>query len=198
MATSSTTSSVVFSRYAGALVDLASNSKEFKKVSADIDVIDQLFADSSDFASFAASRTLSRKEQEAAVEAIAKKFKFQKLTKNFLGVLIDNRRLDALGGIATEYKAEVSRRSGEVKVRVETAAKLTAAQAKEVQKKISKAIGNDVVVDAVVTPEILGGMVVTIGSYMIDDSVRRKVERLGFALKQGSNENTVQNLKEVI
>ena len=85
-----------------------------------------------------------------------------------------------------------------VEVSLETAVKMTAAQSKEFQKKIEKALGASVSIEEKVTPEIMGGVIVTIGSYMIDDSVRRKLDRLGVALKSNANQNKVQNLKEVV
>ena len=129
---------------------------------------------------------------------IAAKAKLQALTKNFLSVLVENRRLNALPGVIGAYDKIVSMRSGEVAVRVETAVKMSVSQEKEFTKKLSTVIGSDISVETFVTPEILGGMIVTIGSYMVDDSVRRKLERLGATLRQSSNQNTVQNLKEVV
>ena len=197
MTASTPISSVVYSRYAGALIDLAEEAKSLPKIQKDIDSLESMIADSYDFLGMISSPLISKSKQAAAIEAIAKKTKFQKLTNNFLGVLIENRRLNALPGIVACFKKEVAKRSGQVAVRVETAEKMTATQEKNVQKKISAALGTDVLVEAHVTPEIMGGMIVTIGSYMIDDSVRRKLERLNVALKSNSNENSV-NLKEVV
>ncbi|MCF6328970.1 MAG: F0F1 ATP synthase subunit delta, partial [Henriciella sp.] len=63
---------------------------------------------------------------------------------------------------------------------------------------IEKALDRPVSIEEKVTPEIMGGVIVTIGSYMIDDSVRRKLERLGVALKSNAHQNKVQNLNEVV
>ncbi len=197
MTTSMPISSVVLSRYAGALIDLAEEAKNASKIQKDLDAVEAMISDSDELLQVIVSPRTGKKQQEAILSDIAEKAKFQDLTKNFFGVLISNRRLNALPGIIKAYRKEVAKRSGQVEVRVETAEKMTAAQAKDVQKKISVAIGTDVAVEAHVVPEIIGGMVVTIGSYMIDDSVRRKLERLNVALKSNSNQNTV-NLKEVV
>ena len=190
-------SSVVLTRYAGALIDLAEKAKSVSKVQKDFRDIEAMIKESPELGRVISSPLISQQKQEKIINDIAAKAKLQKLTKNFLGVLVQNRRLNTLVGVIKVYHKLVSARSGEVSVRVQTAQKLTATQEKDFQKKISSAIGSNVLVEAVVAPEILGGMVITIGSYMIDDSVRRKLERLGSALKKGSNQNTV-NLKEVV
>ena len=190
-------SSVVLTRYAGALIDLAEKAKSVSKVQKDFRDIEAMIKESPELGRVISSPLISQQKQEKIINDIAAKAKLQKLTKNFLGVLVQNRRLNTLVGVIKVYHTLVSARSGEVSVRVQTAQKLTATQEKDFQKKISGAIGSNVLVEAVVAPEILGGMVITIGSYMIDDSVRRKLERLGSALKKGSNQNTV-NLKEVV
>ena len=92
----------------------------------------------------------------------------------------------------------VAAKSGQVEVSLETAAKLSAEQLKEFETKVGTALGTSIILEEKVSPEIMGGMIVTIGSYMIDDSVRRKLERLGMALKSNANQNTVKNLKEVV
>lgn len=195
--TSEPISSVVLTRYAGALIDLAEKAKSVSKVQKDLRDIEAMIAGSPELGRVISSPLISQQKQEKVMTDIAAKAKLQKLTKNFLGVLVQNRRLNALVGVIKVYNKLVSARSGEVSVRVQTAQKLTATQEKDFQKKISSAIGSDVLVETVVAPEILGGMIVTVGSYMIDDSVRRKLERLSSALKKGSNQNTV-NLKEVV
>ena len=190
-------SSVVLSRYAGALIDLADKEKVVEKIQKDLLDIRGMIESSDDLNALIASPLISKEKQSSVIAGIATKAKFQKLTKNFLGVLVENRRLSALPGIIKAYEKQVSLRSGQIEVCVETAAKMTAAQRKSVEKNISSALKADIKLTEEITPEIIGGMVVTIGSYMIDDSVRRKLERLNVVLKGHSNQNTV-NLKEVV
>ncbi len=197
MTSSMPISSVVLSRYAGALIDLAEKDKAVDKIQKDLADLRGMIDSSDDLNALIASPMVSKEKQEKAINGIASKAKLQKLTKKFLGVLIENRRLGALPGIISAYEKLVAQRSGQIEVSVETAEKLTAAQRKSVEKSISSALKTDIKLTEKVTPEIIGGMVVTIGSYMIDDSVRRKLERLNVALKGHSNQNTV-NLKEVV
>ncbi len=184
-------------RYAGALIDLAEKGKSVQKVQKDFKDIESMIADTPELGEVISSPLVSQAKQEKIISDIASKAKLQKLTKNFLGVLVENRRLSILVGVIRAYNKIVSLRSGEVTVQVQTAQKMTVTQEKALNKKISSAIGSNVLVEAVVVPEILGGMIVTVGSYMVDDSVRRKLERLGASLKNNSNQNTV-NLKEVV
>lgn len=197
MSSSTPISSIVFTRYAGALVDLAEQAKSVDKVQGDLSALDNMISNSPELAEIVNSPLVSQSKQANAIDAIAAKSKFNKLTSNFLAVLVQNRRLDALSGIIKAYKRIIAKKSGLIEVSLETSVKLTAAQSKEFQKNIEKALGSSVSIEEKVTPEIMGGVIVTIGSYMIDDSVRRKLERLGVALKS-SNQNTVQNLKEVV
>lgn len=198
MSSSVSISSVVLSRYAGALIDLAEDAKAVSKIEKDFVDLKKMLEDSQDLRSLVESQSISAQQQMAFIEDLCAKAKFQKLTFNFLGVLIQNRRLNALEGIIEAFGKAVAKRAGHVSVSVETAEKLTASQEKDIKSKIEKALGTGVTIEAKVTPEIIGGMVVTIGSYMVDDSVRRKIERLGVALKSNANQNTIQNLKEVV
>ncbi len=198
MPSSTPISSVVFTRYAGALIDLAEKAKSVDKIRDDLLALGNMIDESPEFAEVVSSPLISKAKQASFMGVIADRARFNKLTKNFLGVLVQNRRLDALPGIINAYKKIIAKKSGQIEVSVETSVKLTASQSKEFKKKIEKALGSAVFVEEKITPEIMGGVIVTIGSYMIDDSVRRKLERLGAALKSSSNQNTVQNLKEVI
>lgn len=197
MTSSMPISSVVFERYAGALIDLAEEGKAVSAVQKDLRDMKAMIESSEDLQSLVFSPLVSKDKQASAIAALSKKAKFKPLTVNFLNVLVENRRLNALFGVVDAFDKIVAQRSGQVEVVVETAEKMSAAQKKGVKEKISKALNVDVDIQDKVVPEIIGGMVVTIGSYMIDDSVRRKIERLDVALKSYSNQNTV-NLKEVV
>jgi F-type H+-transporting ATPase subunit delta len=198
VSSSNLTSSLIYTRYAGALVDLAEQDKIVEKVQIDLDALQAALDMSGDLSEALSSPLVSSSEQARVMEELATKIKMQKLTKNFLGVLAQNRRVNALSGIIKSYEKIVAQRSGLVDVCVQTAEALDEDQSKAVKAKIEKALKVTVRVEEKVSPEILGGMVVTIGSYMIDDSVRRKIERLGMTLKLGANQgNAVSNVKEV-
>ena len=184
---SSQNSSLIAARYAGALLDLAEEKKALSKVEKDIADLRVSLENSKDFQNAIASPLIGKDKQSAFVDAIAKKAKLSELTANFLSVLVANGRLNVLGAALKAFEAEVSKRRGEVQVSVKTAQDLSAKQLKSLQATLKKHVGSDVSIDADVDPSILGGMVVTIGSQMIDDSVRRKLDRLKHTMSAQSN-----------
>lgn len=186
---------VVAIRYAKALLDMAEKAKLVDKVEKDLIEFESMITSSQELQRVLSNPLISIQQQETALLAIAEKAKFQPLTKNFIGVLAQNRRLYATTGILGAVRQELRNRRGEIAAKVQTAYALSAAQTKALQEKLSSAMGSNVTLDVEVNKDLLGGMVVTVGSTMIDDSVRRKLEKLGRAMGTGSNENI--QLKEV-
>lgn len=137
-----------------------------------------MIAASADLASLIRNPLLNSTQQKAAILAISEKASFSTLTHNFLGVLAQNRRLSALEAVLRAFRQELDRRSGVVDARVQTAFALSDAQTKALQKNLSDAMGAHVTLNVEIDRDLLGGMIVTVGSRMIDDSVRRKLERL--------------------
>lgn len=174
--------SLIATRYAAALLDLAEAKKAVSKVQKDLEALSKLLETSADFQTFTASPLVSEAERLSVIETISTKAKFQKLTHNFLGTLVENRRLDTLSAVIAAFHRLFSERSGEVIAEVTTAHKLSAAQSKELVKVLSKEVGSDIILSAKVDKNILGGMIVKIGSRMVDNSVARKLERLGAVL----------------
>lgn len=191
MSSSNLTSSLICTRYAGALVDLAEKEKIVDKVQNDLTALKNALDASGELSDAISSPLVSAAEQSAVMGELSKKVKMQKLTSNFLGVLAQNRRVNALVGIIGAYEKIVAERSGLVDVCVQTASALGEAQLKSVKSKVEKALGLTVRLEEKISPEILGGMVLTIGSYMIDDSVARKIERLGMVLKPSANQEVL-------
>lgn len=197
MTTAPRASSKVATRYAAALIDLAAKDKLTDKVEKDIQALGAMIAGSGDLQAVIRSPLLGRDEQGKAMAALSKKAGFQALTQNFLGVLVNNGRLNALESVIEAAAREFSRRRGEVSAQVMTAAPLSSGQTENLQKAISRAVGANVSLDVKVDPAILGGLVVTIGSRMIDDSVRRKLARLRKAMGGQANENFISKMEEV-
>lgn len=197
MAKSGARDSIVVGRYATALLDLAEEKGATEAVSADLGKLSALAPESSDFARFIASPLIPKPQQKKFMQALAEQAKFSPLARNFINVLIANGRLALLPAAAAQFSALRAERSGEIAVKVETARAMSDEQKEGVQAKMSAALGRTVRLEAAVDPSIIGGMVITVGSTMIDDSVRRKLESLRSVMTKGVNENTVQNLKEV-
>jgi len=195
VSSSSQASSVVVQRYAKALIELADESKKLDKVEKDLQDLNAMIQASDDLAATIRSPLYADEALLKTMNALGAKAKFQDITQNFFGVLVQNRRLDALPKIIEAFNHALAKRRGAITVDVQVAQDLSAKQQKELQDALSKAIGKDVAINATVEPGILGGMIVTVGSYMIDDSVRRKLERLKVSMGSGANENV--SLKEV-
>ncbi len=197
MAKSGARDSIVVGRYATALLDLAEEKGAIDAVSADLAKVEALASECTDFSRFLASPLIPKPQQTKFMDALAERGEFSPLVRNFIRVLIANGRLALLSAAAEQFSALRAVRGGEIAVKVETARAMSDEQKEGVQAKMSAALGRTVRLEASVDPSIIGGMVITVGSTMIDDSVRRKLESLGSVLTKGSNQNAVQNLKEV-
>lgn len=198
MAKSGAGESAILFRYASALLDLAEEKKSLDAVSSDLENIAEMTRNSEDFQRFLASPLIPKRQQKAIMGGIADQGGFSPLTRNFINVLIRNGRIGVLEGAIAKFFELKTERSGEIAIRIETAKPLSDEQKSGFQTKISTALGKNVKLETSVDPSIIGGMVVTIGSVMIDDSVRRKLESLGASLTRSANQNAEQNLKEVV
>lgn len=183
-------------RYAGALIDLAEEAGKLKQIETDLADLDAMLGSSEDLNALIAASTMGQKNQTEALGAIAKKAGFQELTSNFLGVLVNNRRINKLAEILSAFRRETAKRSGIVNVQVQVAQDMTLAQMNALREALKKGLKQDVQIEVTVKPDILGGMVVTVGSQMIDDSVRRKLEKLQIAMGGHSNQNFNTTKKE--
>ncbi len=175
---SNTTSGLIATRYATALLDMAIEAKALEPVARDMGELSAMLQGSTELQALVRNPLIGRMRQARVVEALAQTAKFDKLTQNFLGVLAHNRRLSALEAVIKAFRTEAARRRGEVEARVQTAYALTPAQTENLQKELTKALGSHVTLNVEVEKDLLGGMIVTVGSRMIDDSLKRKLERL--------------------
>jgi len=187
---SNNTSGAAALRYATALVDIAQESGKSDAVEKDLMAFQSALSESQDLQKLTQSPLISRKDKQEAVQAIAKKGGFQDIASNFLALLAQNNRLNMVSGVINAVRMELSRRRGEISADVQSAFALTSAQEKELQESLAKAMGQAVAVNVEVNKDLIGGMIVTVGSQMIDDSVKRKLERLKIAMKSGANNNS--------
>lgn len=183
MASASTGVSGLADRYAAALFDLADERKDLDTVAADLRRLRDMISESADLRRLVRSPVLSRVEQARAIGAIAESAGLSQLTRNFLGLIAQNRRLFALPAMIDAYLAQLAARRGEVTAQVVAAQPLTPAQEAAVNEQLRKAVGSKVAVEVRVDPSLLGGMIVKVGSRMVDASVRSKLQRLQFAMK---------------
>lgn len=191
------TSGAAAIRYASALVDTAINAKALEAIEQDLKDFETMIDASPDLQNLIRSPLFNRDQQRAAVTAIADKAQFNVLTRNFLATLADNRRMNIVSAVISAVKNDIQRRRGEVSANVKAAYPLTDAQKKALQEALGKATGRTVALNVGIDKTLIGGMIVTVGSKMIDDSVKRKLERLERAMKSGSNQNSTTR-EEVI
>lgn len=180
-------SGTLASRYARALIDLAQAQDVLARVEGDMTALSGMLAASDDLRVLVRSPAIPRALQGTAVSALGRKAGFHALTLNFLGVLVANGRLNALLDVLSAFRRETDRRKGVVDARIETAFPLSTGQAKSLKEAIGKRLGaRDVVLDVSVDRNLIGGMVLTVGSRRIDASVRSRLDRLGRVMRAGS------------
>ncbi len=170
-------------RYASALYDLASESNSVAKVESDLETLGEAIAQNDDLAALIRNPQVSREASAAAMAGVAKLLKLSDLTGKFLGTLAANRRLPKLPETIRAFAAIAAAARGEVTAEVTSAHPLSAAQLKTLGEKLKARQGKDIKIKASVDPEILGGLVVRMGSQQIDSSIRTRLNTLANAMK---------------
>lgn len=174
----------VAGRYASALFELADGSKSLDQVAQDLATFRKMVAESTDLARLIASPVISRALQGKALMAVLDAAGISGLTRNFVGTVAANGRARDLPAMATAFLAELASRRGETTATVTSAVPLSPAQLQQLSDSLRSVLGsNKVSIDARVEPDILGGLVVKVGSRLFDSSVRSKLQRLQLAMK---------------
>jgi len=170
-------------RYASALFDLARDQKQIESVGNSLDALNQALVDSKDFAELVDSPLVSRDEAGKAFAAIAPQLNLDAITSNFVGVLARNGRKSQLQPVIRAFRRLTAEHRGETIAEVVTARPLNDDQLSQLRSQLRTRAGRDVNVEATVDPNILGGIVVKLGSQRIDASIRTKLNRLAQAMK---------------
>ncbi len=170
-------------RYASALFELALERKALDPVARDLDDLARMLSESADFLRLVRSPVLTRAEQGKAVAALCEKAGFSDLTRKFLGLLARSRRLFALAPMIAAFRKRLAQHRGEVSAEVVSARPLKAGQRDALERALEAAVGRDVAVETKVDPSLIGGLVVRVGSRMVDASLRRKLQNLQIAMK---------------
>jgi F-type H+-transporting ATPase subunit delta len=170
-------------RYASALFDLARDQRQIESVGKSLDALGQALLDSKDFAELVSSPLVSRDEAGKAFAALAPELGLDPITANFLGVLARNGRKNELRGVIRAFRRLAAEHRGEVTADVTTARPLNDGQIAALKQQLRARAGREVTIDATVDPNILGGIVIKLGSQQIDASIRTKLNRLASAMK---------------
>ncbi len=169
-------------RYATALYDLAEAESRLEAIVDDINALAGMIADSDDLLRLLRSPVISGKDQANAMAALSEKAGFDDLTRRFIGVVAANRRLFVLPDMISVFKELLAFHRGEASAEVTSATALSETQIKALSESLKKAVGSTVAVETVVDPDLLGGLVVKIGSRMVDSSLRTKLQQLRLAM----------------
>jgi F-type H+-transporting ATPase subunit delta len=170
-------------RYATALFELARDGKTLDAVGASLAALKQALADSDDLRALTTSPIVSRDDALNAVAGVARAMKLDPVAAKFLGVLAQNRRLGELGNVIRAFNLLAADHRGETTAEVTSARPLDEGQVAAIKSNLKSRIGRDVAVDLAVDPAILGGLVVKVGSQMIDGSIRTRLNNLAHAMK---------------
>lgn len=183
MSAENITVSGIAGRYATALFDLASEGKQLDAVAADLATIKSMMAESDDLARLIKSPLISRDDQARAMATVLAKLESCDLVRRFVGMVAQNRRLFALADMIHDYGRLLAAQRGEVTAKVTSAKKLSDSQVEAVSAALKSAIGSDVSLEADIDESLIGGLVVKVGSRMVDSSIRTKLQNLMFAMK---------------
>jgi len=170
-------------RYAAALFELADERHALDAAANDLRELRAMLNTSSDLLRLVRSPVLSRAEQGKAMAALADNAKLSKLTADFLAVVAHNRRLFAVPAMIEAYLAKLAARRGEVTAEIVASQKLTPKQEEALGEQLRRAVGSRVTMDVRIDPSLLGGMVVKIGSRMVDGSLKGRLQRLQLSMK---------------
>jgi F-type H+-transporting ATPase subunit delta len=172
-------------RYAGALFDLAREANAIDSVKTDLEQFDAMIAGSPDLTRLVRSPVFGVDDQLKAISAILDKAKIKGLAANFLRVITNNRRLFALRDMIRGYRTLVARHKGEVSAQITVAEKLSDKNLDALKSALKSVTGGkDIDMDVKIDPAIIGGLIVKVGSRMVDSSLRTKLNSIKFAIKE--------------
>lgn len=181
---SASISSGIAARYATALFELAKEGKAITALEGDIDALDVALDGSADFRDLISSPVYSRDDQGNAISALGQKMALSELVVHTLALMASKRRLFVLPQLLTVLRDMISAEKGEVTAEVSSAAKLSAAQAKELAATLKARVGKNVILKTTVDESLIGGLVVKLGSTMIDTSLKARLAALQNSMKE--------------
>ncbi len=183
VATTDQTVSGVPGRYASALFELAREEKATEQVGQQLATVQSAIDQSKDLARLVRSPVFSAADQVAALAAVGQQIGISGTTLNFLKLVAKNRRLAALPDMTRAYATLLSQSKGEIAGEVPSAAPLSAQQLSALKAALKSALGRDVALSTRVDDSILGGLIVKVGSRMMDNSLKTKLQSLKIAMK---------------
>ncbi len=170
-------------RYAAALFELAAETNAVDGIASDLTTFQTMLHGSPELQRMLRSPVFSAEDQMSSLEALCAKAGISGTALNFIKLLAKNRRLPALNDAITAFMAKVAESRGEIAAEVISAEKLSPAHVKDIKAALKSSLGRDVLLDAKVDKSILGGLIVKVGSKMMDNSLKTKLQNLKVAMK---------------
>jgi F-type H+-transporting ATPase subunit delta len=170
-------------RYATALFGLARDEQQIDAVGRSLDTLEAAMTESADFKALVSSPLIGRAEAGKTIRALIPALGVDPISAKFLGVLADNGRLLELKVVIKAFRKLAADNRGETAAEVTSAFPLSDDQVARIKSNLKARLGRDVAIDAKVDPQLLGGLVVRLGSQMIDASIRTKLNNLALAMR---------------
>ncbi|SEQ69213.1 F0F1 ATP synthase subunit delta [Thalassovita taeanensis] len=177
-------SSGIAARYATAIFEISKENKTLAKLEANLTDLTAALSESADLRTLISSPLISRDEQGKAIAAVAKKMNLIPVMQKGLAVMAQKRRLFVLPQLVTSLSGLIAQEKGEVTAEVISAKALTKVQSEKLAKTLGERVGKTVTINATVDDSLIGGLVVKVGSKMIDTSIRSKLNSLQNAMKE--------------
>mgnify|MGYP000353676756 FL=1 len=184
MSDTSSISSGVAARYATALFELAKDANTLPSVEKDLDTIGNALSQNHSLRDLFQSPVYSRDEVVGAISALAKKMELSLMVSSTLGLMAQTRRLPMVPALIEAVRAKIADEKGEITAEVTSAQNLTAAQEKELAATLKKSVGKDVKIKTTVDENLIGGLIIKVGSKMIDSSIKSKLSNLQNVMKE--------------
>ncbi len=171
-------------RYATAIFEIAQETNELDALEASLTDLASALDESADLRGVIASPIVARSDQKAAMAAVAAKMGLMPVMQNVLGLMAEKRRLFVLPQLISALRAKIADHRGQVTAEVQSAKALTKAQTDKLAKTLADKFGKDITIQASVDESLIGGLVVKVGSKMIDTSIKAKLNSLQNAMKE--------------
>ncbi|ABA78450.1 F0F1 ATP synthase subunit delta [Rhodobacter sphaeroides] len=177
-------SSGIAARYAAAVFELAKDEGALPALEKDMDALGAAWSESADLRDLATSPVYAREEQQKAIAAVAAKMGLSTVTANTLALMGSKRRLFVLPQMVADVQNRIATEKGEITAEVTAAAPLSPEQAARLAATLKARAGKDVKLKTTVDESLIGGLVVKLGSSMIDTSVKARLAALQNAMKE--------------
>jgi F-type H+-transporting ATPase subunit delta len=174
----STFSNSTSKSYAIALYELSKENSDLDKIESNMKSLDNLLNESSDFKEMILSPTISKEDKQNVIFSIADKNKFSKILKKFLGFVTIKNRLFFLDQIIKSFLDLSSNIKGELKAKLVSSKELSSEEQKKIEEDLSKDFKSSLIIDYQYDPDLIAGLVIQVGSVMIDTSIKTKLKKL--------------------